>query len=71
MPRLLEPLIAPEANKKLNEDFQRLKQLAEAEPVMTVGDAWLKRLNFFLGDWSYSEDYTKSSLFPKGGHNSG
>jgi uncharacterized protein YndB with AHSA1/START domain len=30
--RLLEPLITPEAAKKLNEDLQRLKQLVEAEP---------------------------------------
>lgn len=32
LPRLFEPLIMPEANKKLAEDFQRLKQLVEAEP---------------------------------------
>jgi uncharacterized protein YndB with AHSA1/START domain len=30
--RLLEPVITPQAAKKLNQDFQRLKQLAEAEP---------------------------------------
>jgi hypothetical protein len=31
-PRLFEPLITPEAGKKLTEDLQRLKQLVEAEP---------------------------------------
>jgi uncharacterized protein YndB with AHSA1/START domain len=32
VPRLFEPFITPAATKKLNEDFQRMKQLAEAEP---------------------------------------
>ena len=30
--RLLEPMITPQAKKKLDEDFRRLKTLAEAEP---------------------------------------
>jgi uncharacterized protein YndB with AHSA1/START domain len=30
--RLLEPLITPKAKEKLEEDFHRLKELAEAEP---------------------------------------
>ena len=36
MPRLFEPFITPAATKKLNEDFQRMKQLVEAEPK-TIG----------------------------------
>ncbi len=32
LPRLFEPFITPAATKKLNEDFQRLKLLIEAEP---------------------------------------
>ena len=35
VPRLFEPIITPAAARKLNEDFQRLKQLAEAEPVVS------------------------------------
>jgi uncharacterized protein YndB with AHSA1/START domain len=31
-PRLFEPIITPAATKKLNEDLQRLKSMAEAEP---------------------------------------
>jgi len=30
--RLLEPLITPKAKEKLEEDFRRMKELAEAEP---------------------------------------
>jgi uncharacterized protein YndB with AHSA1/START domain len=33
VPRLFEPLITPEATKKLTEDLQRLKSLVEAEPI--------------------------------------
>jgi len=33
VPRLLEPIITPEATKKLGEDLARLKSLVEAEPV--------------------------------------
>ena len=32
LPRLFEPFITPAATRKLNEDFQRLKLLIEAEP---------------------------------------
>jgi hypothetical protein len=32
LPRLFEPFITPAANKKLNEDLQRMKQLLDAEP---------------------------------------
>ena len=32
VPRLFEPIITPAATKKLNEDLQRLKSMAEAEP---------------------------------------
>jgi uncharacterized protein YndB with AHSA1/START domain len=32
LPRLFEPLITPQAEKKLHDDLQRLKSLAEAEP---------------------------------------
>jgi uncharacterized protein YndB with AHSA1/START domain len=35
IPRLFEPFITPAATKKLNEDFQRMKQLVEAEPKAT------------------------------------
>lgn len=35
LPRLFEPFITPAANKKLNEDLQRMKQLLEAEPRAT------------------------------------
>jgi uncharacterized protein YndB with AHSA1/START domain len=35
LPRLFEPFITPEANKKLGEDLQRMKQLVEAEPNTT------------------------------------
>ncbi len=35
LPRLMEPVITWEAQKKLQEDLQRLKGLVEAEPVMT------------------------------------
>jgi len=31
----------------------------------------LDRLRFYLGEWSYSETYEKSVLFPTGGQNSG
>jgi uncharacterized protein YndB with AHSA1/START domain len=33
--RMLEPLITPKAKEKLEEDFRRLKALAEAEPKTT------------------------------------
>lgn len=33
VPRLFEPFITPAATKKLNEDFQRMKRLVEAEPI--------------------------------------
>jgi len=33
--RLLEPMITPKAKEKLDEDFRRLKELAEAEPKTT------------------------------------
>jgi len=35
LPRLFEPLITPQAVKKLHEDLQRMKQLVEAEPRPT------------------------------------
>jgi hypothetical protein len=31
----------------------------------------MDRLNFYIGDWVYSEEYPKSDLFPNGGHNTG
>lgn len=31
----------------------------------------MERLKFYIGDWAYSEDYPKSTLFPGGGHNDG
>jgi uncharacterized protein YndB with AHSA1/START domain len=34
VPRLFEPLITPAAKEKLEDDFRRLKSLAEAEPRM-------------------------------------
>jgi uncharacterized protein YndB with AHSA1/START domain len=37
LPRLMEPVITWEAQKKLQEDLERLKGLVEAEPVMTSG----------------------------------
>ena len=37
LPRLMEPLITWEAQKKLQVDLLRLKGLVEAEPVMTGG----------------------------------
>jgi hypothetical protein len=33
--------------------------------------AELERLNFYIGDWDYSEIYEKSVLFPNGGRNTG
>jgi uncharacterized protein YndB with AHSA1/START domain len=75
LPRLLEPMITPEANAKLQEDFRRLKALVEAEPLTVTNpispSAEIERLSFMLGDWSYSEDYAKSTLAPKGGQNFG
>lgn len=38
LPRLFEPLITPEAQKKLQEDLARLKGLVEAEPPATVAN---------------------------------
>jgi uncharacterized protein YndB with AHSA1/START domain len=75
LPRLFEPLITPQAKEKVQDDFRRLKSLAEAEPLITTNPnsspSEIKRLRFMLGDWSYSEYYAKSTLTPKGGQNSG
>ena len=42
------------------ESQPRPKLSAEMEP-----------LKFYIGDWSYAEEYPKSTLFPSGGHNTG
>jgi CubicO group peptidase (beta-lactamase class C family) len=31
----------------------------------------MDRLKFYIGDWAYTEEYSKSELFPNGGHNTG
>ncbi len=31
----------------------------------------MDRLRFYIGDWTYSEEYPKSDLCPNGGHNTG
>jgi uncharacterized protein YndB with AHSA1/START domain len=75
LPRLFEPLITPEANAKLQEDFHRLKGLSEAEPVLAARPAKvapeMERLKFYLGEWDYTETYPKSGSYPSGGKNGG
>jgi len=36
LPRLFEPLITPKARKKVEQNFQRMKELIEAEPRGTA-----------------------------------
>jgi uncharacterized protein YndB with AHSA1/START domain len=78
VPRLFEPLITRDARKKLRGDLNRLKALVEAEPSMKTGEtatakpgAEMQRLNFYLGEWDYTEVYEKTSFYPSGGKNSG
>jgi hypothetical protein len=40
---------------------------AEAKP----GAAEMKRLGFYVGDWSYTETYPKSAMYPQGATNTG
>jgi uncharacterized protein YndB with AHSA1/START domain len=73
MPRLLEPIITPEAREKVQEDLHRLKTLAEAEPVSAPikMSPEMQRLAFYVGEWDYTETYPKSAFSPNGGVNSG
>jgi hypothetical protein len=50
---------------------QHSKKTAVSPAAKPTLVAELDRLRFYLGDWSYSETYEKSILFPTGGQNSG
>lgn len=78
VPRLFEPLITRDARKKLRGDLSRLKTLVEAEPSAKTGEmvtakqgAEMQRLNFYLGEWDFTEAYEKTNFYPNGGKNTG
>ncbi len=50
---------------------QQKKKTADFSAAKPTLIAELDRLRFYLGDWSYSERYEKSVLFPAGGQNTG
>jgi hypothetical protein len=50
---------------------QHSKKAAVSAAAKTTLIPELDQLRFYLGDWSYSETYEKSVLFPNGGQNSG
>ena len=50
---------------------QHRKKPTESPASKPTPVAELDRLRFYLGEWSYSETYDKSVLFPTGGQNSG
>jgi hypothetical protein len=49
----------------------REQKSAEAPAPASKGVAEIQRLNFYLGEWDYTETYPKSAAYPNGGVNTG
>jgi hypothetical protein len=49
----------------------RQQKTAEAPAPASKGAPEMQRLNFYLGEWDYTETYPKSAAYPDGGRNTG
>ena len=54
-----------------NQRAEKKQATEQSSPAAKPGEAEMKRLGFYVGDWSYTETYPKSAMYPQGATNTG